>query len=199
MQKEWAKSICFNMTVDQVLATQPLLHAILVNLGVKQFSFLQRYFHVFQVLPPAFWSWKKKRKEKKKSLIFQELWRCRQLCRHSTTWERRKQEGSRFPKEVVDATSLEASKATAGGLRLDDLWGPFQPRPFYDSIISNSCVFKEKMWRRLSSSGGKNAQPRWLARSMQCEVQTASLDQLISFTPSEGCSLTSNFCCALLF
>jgi len=23
----------------------------------------------------------------------------------------------------------------AGGLKLDDLYGPFQPRPFYDSMI----------------------------------------------------------------
>ena len=55
-------------------------------------------------------------------------------------------------KEVVDASSLEAFKARldvalgslvcwlvtlhiAGGLKLDDHCGPFQPRPFYDSII----------------------------------------------------------------
>ena len=54
-----------------------------------------------------------------------------------------------MPKEVVDAPSLEAFKArldvalgsllswlvtlpTAVGLKLDDLCGPFQPRPFYD-------------------------------------------------------------------
>jgi len=59
---------------------------------------------------------------------------------------------NRLPKEVVDAPSLEAFKArldvalgtlvwwlatlhTAGGLKLDDLWDPFQPRPFYDSVI----------------------------------------------------------------
>jgi len=56
---------------------------------------------------------------------------------------------SRLPKEVVDAPSLEAFKARldvalgslvwwlatlhrAGGLKLDDHCGPFQPRPFYD-------------------------------------------------------------------
>ena len=56
---------------------------------------------------------------------------------------------SMLPKEVVDAPSLEAFKArldvalgslvwwlvtlhTAGGLKLDDHCGPFQPRPFYD-------------------------------------------------------------------
>ena len=59
---------------------------------------------------------------------------------------------NRLPKEVVDAQSLEAFKARldvalgslvwwlatlhiAGGLKLDDHCGPFQPRPFHDSII----------------------------------------------------------------
>ena len=57
-----------------------------------------------------------------------------------------------LPKEAVDAPSLEAFKArldvalsslvwwlvtvhTAGGLKIDDHCGPFQPRPFYDSVI----------------------------------------------------------------
>ena len=56
---------------------------------------------------------------------------------------------NRLPKEVVDAPCLEAFKARldvalgslvwwlatlpmAGGLKLDDHCGPFQPRPFYD-------------------------------------------------------------------
>ena len=56
-----------------------------------------------------------------------------------------------LPKEVVNALSLEAFKARldvdlgslvrwwvtlhiAGELKLDDHCGPFQPRPFYDSI-----------------------------------------------------------------
>ena len=59
---------------------------------------------------------------------------------------------NRLPKEVVDAPSLEAFKARldvalgslvwwlatlhiAGGLKLDDHCGPFQPRPFLDSMI----------------------------------------------------------------
>ena len=59
---------------------------------------------------------------------------------------------NRLPKEVVDAPSLEAFKARldvalgslvwwlvtlhiAGGMKLDDHCGPFQPRPFYDSMI----------------------------------------------------------------
>ena len=58
---------------------------------------------------------------------------------------------NRLPKEVVDAPSLEAFKARlhvalgslvswlttlhiAGGLKLDDLLGPFQPRLFRDSM-----------------------------------------------------------------
>jgi len=59
---------------------------------------------------------------------------------------------NRLPKEAVDAPFLEAFKARldvalgsllwwlatlpmAGGLKLGDHYGPFQPRPFYDSII----------------------------------------------------------------
>ena len=59
---------------------------------------------------------------------------------------------NRLPKEVVDAPSLEAFKARldvalgslvwwletlhiAGGLKLDDHCGPFQPRPFSDSMV----------------------------------------------------------------
>jgi len=61
---------------------------------------------------------------------------------------------NRLPKEVVDAPSLEAFKARldvalgsliwwletlhiAGGVKLHDLCGPFQPRPFYESMISS--------------------------------------------------------------
>ena len=60
-----------------------------------------------------------------------------------------------LPKEVVDALSLEAFKARldvalgslvwwlvtlhiAGGLKLDDHRGPFQPRPFSDSMAAPS-------------------------------------------------------------
>ena len=59
---------------------------------------------------------------------------------------------NRLPKEAVDAPSLEAFKARldvalgslvwwlatlhiAGGLKLNDHYGPFQPKPFYDSMI----------------------------------------------------------------
>ena len=59
---------------------------------------------------------------------------------------------NRLPKEAVDATSLEAFEArldvalgslvwwlatlhTAGGLKLNGHCGPFQPRPFYDSMM----------------------------------------------------------------
>ena len=58
---------------------------------------------------------------------------------------------NRLPREAVDAPSLEALKASldeavsnlvqrevllpiAGGLELDDLKGPFQPKPFYDAM-----------------------------------------------------------------
>jgi len=79
----------------------------------------------------------------------------------------------------VDAPSLEAFKARldvalgslvwwlvtlqiAGGLKLDDHCGPFQPRPFYDSMILYSCfgftkvgpllVFLPQMQSRKASS-----------------------------------------------
>jgi len=56
------------------------------------------------------------------------------------------------PREVVDASPLDAFKARldvalgslvwwlaalpmTGGLKLNDHCGPFQPRPFYDSIL----------------------------------------------------------------
>ena len=59
---------------------------------------------------------------------------------------------NRLPTEVVDAPSLEAFKATldvalgsliwrlatlhiAGRLKLNDHCSPFQPRPFYDSMV----------------------------------------------------------------
>ena len=59
---------------------------------------------------------------------------------------------NRLPKEVVDAPSLDEFKARldvalgslvwwlvtlhiARGLKLDDHCGPFQPRPFYGSMI----------------------------------------------------------------
>ena len=59
---------------------------------------------------------------------------------------------NRLPEEAVDAPSLKAFKArldvalgslvwwlvtlhTAGGLKLHDHYGPFQPRPSYNSII----------------------------------------------------------------
>ena len=57
-----------------------------------------------------------------------------------------------LPREVVDAPSLKTFKARldvalgslvwwlatlhiAGGLKLGDHCGPFQPRPFYDSMV----------------------------------------------------------------
>ena len=62
---------------------------------------------------------------------------------------------NRLPKEAVDAPSLQAFNSRldvalgslvwwletlhiAGGLKLDDHCGPFQPKPFYDSMIRSS-------------------------------------------------------------
>ena len=64
---------------------------------------------------------------------------------------------NRLPKEVVDAPSLDAFKARldvalgslvwwlatlhiAGGLKLDDHCGPFQPKLFYDSMNEQHTV-----------------------------------------------------------
>ena len=69
---------------------------------------------------------------------------------------------NRLPKEVVDAPTLEAFKAgldvalgslvwwlatlhMAGGLKLDDRCGPFQPRLFYDSMILQEGKKKHKV------------------------------------------------------
>ena len=74
---------------------------------------------------------------------------------------------NRLPKEVVDAPSLEAFKARldvalgnlvwwlatlhiVGGLKLNDHCGPFQPRPFCDSMIPEEI----KPPYRLQHSGG---------------------------------------------
>jgi len=74
---------------------------------------------------------------------------------------------NRLPKEAVDAPSLEAFKARldvalgslvcwlatlhiAGGLKLDDHCGPFQPRPFYDSMNLQDFMFQKCKIRLLS-------------------------------------------------
>jgi len=65
---------------------------------------------------------------------------------------------NRLPKDVVDAPLLKAFKARldvspgsqvqwlatlyiTGGLKLDDHCSPFQPRPFYDSMIHLRVYF----------------------------------------------------------
>ena len=70
---------------------------------------------------------------------------------------------NRLPKEVVDAPSLEAFKARldmalgslvqqlatlhiAGGLKLGDHCGPFQSRPFYESMILKKKLIKS-LWK----------------------------------------------------
>jgi len=98
---------------------------------------------------------------------------------------------NRLPEEVVDAPSLEAFKARldvalgslvwwlatlhiAGGLKLGDHCGPFQPRPFYDSMImlysisqyaclsaTQTLLFATKAkCPTKNTSTGQNSQPR---------------------------------------
>ena len=84
---------------------------------------------------------------------------------------------NQLPKEVVDAPSLEAFKARldvalgslvwwlvtlhiAGGLKLDDHCGPFQPRPFYDSMIPRAkkhvnCLLLQEAMVTLAYPKGK--------------------------------------------
>ena len=75
------------------------------------------------------------------------------------THQRAEAKPNPFPKEVVDAPSLEAFKARmdvalgslvwwlatlhiAGGLKLDNHCGPFLPRTFYDSMIILTTILK---------------------------------------------------------
>jgi len=44
----------------------------------------------------------------------------------------------------------EVSLPMAGGLELYDLKGPFQPKPFCDSMITKSNIIPVKHWNRLS-------------------------------------------------
>ena len=71
-----------------------------------------------------------------------------------------------FPKEVEDAPSLEAFKARldvalgrwlvtlhiAGGLKLDDRC-PFQPRPFYDSLLGLISLLRDLPGKLTLESG----------------------------------------------
>ena len=83
-------------------------------------------------------------------MIFKLRWgRFRLDIRRKFFTQRVMKHWNRLSKEAVDAPSLEAFKARldvalgslvfwlatlhiAGGLKLDDQCGPFQPRPFYD-------------------------------------------------------------------
>ena len=81
---------------------------------------------------------------------------------------------NRLPKEAVDAPSLEAFKARldvalgslvwwlvtlhiAGGLKLDDHCVPFQPRPFYDSVI----LFRDTTYSFLLSDECLSGKDQW--------------------------------------
>ena len=74
-----------------------------------------------------------------------------------------------MPKEAVDAPSLEAFKARldvalgslvwwlatlhiAGGLKLNDHCGPFQPRPFCDSMTAFLKADVHSGWKNHNSS-----------------------------------------------
>ena len=76
---------------------------------------------------------------------------------------------NRLPKEAVDPPSLEAFEArldvalgslvwwlvtlhTAGGLKLHDHSGPFQPRPFYDPICDRQAISQSEEKRKRNVS-----------------------------------------------
>ena len=84
---------------------------------------------------------------------------------------------NRLPKEAVDAPSLEAFKARldvalgslgwwlatlhiAGGLKLNDHCGLFQPRPFYDSDTRASVV-KNSFRSQSGAKLGRNYLPQF--------------------------------------
>ena len=77
---------------------------------------------------------------------------------------------NRLPREVVDAPSLEAFKARldgalsnqeevrrkvslpiAGGLELDHVKGPFQPKPSSDSVLNKMVPPGECHWLQASN------------------------------------------------
>lgn len=78
---------------------------------------------------------------------------------------------TRLPRGAVDAPSLEGLKARldetwsklvwwkmslpmAGG-ELDDLWGPFQPKPFRDTSLVWEHMCAAQFWHNLSPSPGE--------------------------------------------
>ena len=82
---------------------------------------------------------------------------------------------NRLPKEAVDAPSLQAFKArldvalgslvcwlvtlhTAEGLELKEHCGPFQPRPFCDSVIQNYALISSTFRKPLQTSLKTNKQ-----------------------------------------
>jgi len=90
---------------------------------------------------------------------------------------------NRLPREVVDAPSMKAFKARldvalgslvwwletlhiAGGLKLDDHHGPFQPRPFYN--------FMNAMWDMTDKDEAKclflllSFSLAWFCREQRC-------------------------------
>ena len=108
---------------------------------------------------------------------------------------------NKLPKEAVDAPSLEAFKARldvvlsslvwwlatlhiAGGLKLDDHCGPFQPRPLYDSMLS-SKGYKDKTpvpWR-------VDCIVAWSCRStgsLGCHATTIKATELLQHTVQWG-------------
>jgi len=129
---------------------------------------------------------------------------CNNINKHSYyTTQRVVTHWNRLPREVVDAPSLETFKArldvalgslvwwlatlsVAGGLKLDDLWWPFLPRPFYDSMILydtrhqntklsvtqfDGVIFKinignNNSWWELTTVKGRN----WFLSSQQTSV-----------------------------
>ena len=55
-----------------------------------------------------------------------------------------------WPRKVVDAPSLEAFKARlggggGGGVEPDDFKGPFQSKPFYDTMILRSTAIHHNL------------------------------------------------------
>jgi len=99
---------------------------------------------------------------------------------------------NRLPKEVVDAPTLETFKArldvalgslvwwlvtlhVAGGLKLYDHCGPFQPRPFYDSM-NMGPVFVSEM--RTEACTGRFEEFWTLTASETCVTDSSKIPQM---------------------
>lgn len=49
----------------------------------------------------------------------------------------------------MELFSLQKQRTVPGGLKLDDLYGPFQPKQFYDSMILNVTASSNEIFNQM--------------------------------------------------